>query len=747
MAAKRSLSHQFECVSKGVQDDGVSRSKGKNLEAYLELEKDSTKKKQKVVELSLSSSESSIEEEMEEDQKEEEEDLEQMESEDESEKEEEKEKEELPPKEKKRKFKKRQSGEKKKRSLQYTLWRTLDEGKKLVKCRLCGLQQKFHLSNQKRHWIDAHKKEWDVVCIANSKGSDVESVLKTLLEAARSNSTGIRSHFTPVPTPPSGSGGRKAVIGGKLRKELALVYFLISTKSPFNILSDTSFGVLKEEWGVVLNEKTKIMELMVPMYEAAVALKEKELADCGSVSTAIDFWTSAAKRKYLAITYHGISEKWEMVHHLLDLIRFPGSTFAELIGVCVQDRIASHLPGDTMSVAVVSDRGGDVKKARTAVIDEDGEDCMNHRLNSALNDVFGSSRSAGRHKNLFAVKAAAGISYLISLFESDKNLARFFETLQEEEGFDEILQFVQKNDTRWEGLRSMFERFLRLKAVLRSKFDGADEMRNHIVTEWPVSLDMGVNIFSKSFFVQVGGVVQCLEPFSVASKALQDLKRPTSSRVPGLLDMINNELSDLHSSPIAGVKELAIALSSALYGQTAEYLSTVNNSVKAALVDPSQSRFVSDFGVPADIIDQCWDAILDECVDFYGGSEVNGIDIRESLRNDVNFLRQLLGKATTGKSENGLLFYRTMNEKDMRWCARVMPVVRMLLAIPAGESHCERAFSWAHGFITRLRTRTSNVTFEMQMVLYDYFKQSSFDWEMFLHNMVAMDLLPQLNVQ
>lgn len=33
-----------------------------------------------------------------------------------------------------------------------------------------------------------------------------------------------------------------------------------------------------------------------------------------------------------------------------------------------------------------------------------------------------------------------------------------------------------------------------------------------------------------------------------------------------------------------------------------------------------------------------------------------------------------------------------------------LPVVPMLLAVPAGESHTERAYSWAHGFVTRLRT-------------------------------------------
>jgi hypothetical protein len=91
-----------------------------------------------------------------------------------------------------------------------------------------------------------------------------------------------------------------------------------------------------------------------------------------------DFWTSAAGKKYLAITYHAISPDWKMVHHLLNLIHFPGSTFAELIGDCLSYRIESHFPGNTVSAAVVSHRGRDVKRARTVAVEEDGEDCLNH---------------------------------------------------------------------------------------------------------------------------------------------------------------------------------------------------------------------------------------------------------------------------------------------------------------------------------------------------------------------------------
>ena len=60
-----------------------------------------------------------------------------------------------------------------------------------------------------------------------------------------------------------------------------------------------------------------------------------------------------------------------------------------------------------------------------------------------------------------------------------------------------------------------------------------------------------------------------------------------------------------------------------------------------------------------------------------------------------------------------------------------LTVVRQLLGIPAGESHCERCFSWADGFITKLRNRTGNQALEMQIVLYEEFSRPGFQWDSF----------------
>lgn len=435
-----------------------------------------------------------------------------------------------------------------------------------------------------------------------------------------------------------------------------------------------------------------------------------------------------------------------MVHSLLDLVHFAGATYSELIGYCLSERIEQHLPGDTLSVASVSDRGGDVKKARDVVIDEDGEDCTNHELNSVLDDVFGDSAKSQQHSGLLAVIIVKAVVHLISLIEADRNCKLLLQQLQQVEGYEEILAFVMKNDTRWEGLLLMLERFVRLEKALMSDFDGAEDLRCHLLMDWPVELQAANNIFQRRFYKRVGGIISCLKPFSIVSRALQDLKRPTASRVPGLLHFIDKTLFDLEIEGEApkGTAELAGALRVSLTERTSQYLTTVNNCLKAALVDPSQSRHILSFGVSEDLVEQCWAKIVDECVDFHSGLEnlPPGIDVRYSCDSDVRNLRSYMNNCNVKVGDNPLEYYRDKKEVS-KWCHKALPVVRMLLAIPAGESHCERAFSWAHGFVTRLRTRTGNCTLEMQMVLYDLFKRPGFNWEAFLRKMVELGVLPK----
>jgi hypothetical protein len=90
--------------------------------------------------------------------------------------------------------------------------------------------------------------------------------------------------------------------------------------------------------------------------------------------------------------------------------------------------------------------------------------------------------------------------------------------------------------------------------------------------------------------------------------------------------------------------------------------------------------------------------------------------------------RALKASNISADSEDPLQFYRDLHVSSID---AALIVVRHLLCIPAGESHCERCFSWADGFITKLRNRTGNQALEMQLILYEEFSRLDFDWKTF----------------
>lgn len=479
---------------------------------------------------------------------------------------------------------------------------------------------------------------------------------------------------------------------------------------------------------------TTIESLVPIMFETAIKMGEEALANCTAVSCGIDFWTSLAKRKYLAISYHGMSANWKLCHYVLDLVHFPGAKFAELTGAVVKNRVDMHVGNQMLLSTVTSDRGSDVKAARNNVLEADGEDCFNHLEQSALTDVF-------KKKDLQLNKDVEAISHVISLVESDYNLKLFFAKLQEVEGFEKVLVFVTKNDTRWEGFSNMLERFLRFKDVFLSKKDELQEFKDHIETEWPDELP---EVFKKAFFKRIKGYLETLKPFSIASKSVQSLQYPTASRIPGLIHSIQQVLRKTHE--IEAVNELRKELDESVMNRCGHYLSTVNNALKAALVDPSQSRFVSTFGVPEDIIEKCWEHIALEGQNF---CSVGQKDSESDSKNEDPFMVDAESTVTLCQTATSVLrkglqhckvkqhetdplaFYRDNDASLNRSCGAILPVVRMLLAIPGGESHCERAFSWVGDFVTKKRSRLGNSMVEMLMVLYDTFKKPDFDMNEF----------------
>lgn len=106
------------------------------------------------------------------------------------------------------------------------------------------------------------------------------------------------------------------------------------------------------------------------------------------------------------------------------------------------------------------------------------------------------------------------------------------------------------------------------------------------------------------------------QQFHIVSKQAQGQKYVTISHTPYWLWKLHRACVRVEEeSP--RTSELKAALLASLERRCGYYLSTVNNALKAAALDP---RFAAlgHFGVPAAIVQETWDGLVDEALNETG---------------------------------------------------------------------------------------------------------------------------------
>jgi hypothetical protein len=601
----------------------------------------------------------------------------------------------------------------------WSLGNFLAKGKKCVLCP--RVWPKWRPDNVVRHWKTTHPKDYAAVEAANDSGRDVRAVVETLCAAA-TTPTGAMDGFVMH---------KRRVVeqAPKIMKEVALLRWLIESKVSFNTLDQDSFRDVLQEWGVMLESKNTMLNLLTPLFEHIVEVTERALEVCAGIACTFDLWTSSAGRKYLAITYHGIDESWRLFHCVLDVVHFRGSTQSEVIAAVVRGCIEKHLSKDKLVTVVVSDGGGDAKHAREDLLEFDGHDCFNHDLNLCLGD---------------AVKLATGaamdfatMEHLIREIESDKNLRLFFENMQMIAGFEVAQKFVHRNDTRWTGLADSVAKFLKMRGMFFVDDDGgaAEATKHSILEDWPAELSQ--DVFQWAYWERLKVYNEMLVPLSVATRCAQSLSVPTGSRVPKLISDMKKSWTQLVAKHGGSEKEFGEALLRCLANRCDKYVSFPGNTLKAACLDPSQSRFLEEYGVSKEVIAKSWEGIVKEGFDEFlaiqkamSGDEDEFDDA--IVRAQVNALKTFLSKAKVpADSEDPLQFYRDNVSNCRTYAPIACRVATNLLAIPAGESHSERVFSWAGGFVTKLRNRLGDETLQELVVMHDFFRSKRMDWQDF----------------
>jgi hypothetical protein len=191
---------------------------------------------------------------------------------------------------------------------------------------------KLHAGNAMSH-LKQHKAWWESVKDGASKGFNAQILFADLVKGKKRRAVQGQATLT-------GFVSKAQKQPGLVEKELRLVIWMVRNKIAFHALDDTSWKEMCESFGVKLSSSKTLKRYLFALSEIALRDAEKEIKESGSYSIAVDYWTSVARDKYMAITYH-YADKTNLAirSRVLDLVDVKGNATAkhtkELIDQCL----------------------------------------------------------------------------------------------------------------------------------------------------------------------------------------------------------------------------------------------------------------------------------------------------------------------------------------------------------------------------------------------------------------------------
>lgn len=192
----------------------------------------------------------------------------------------------------------------------------------------------LHAHNAKSH-LKQHKKWWGVVQDQAQKGMDPKAAFADLMAGQKRRTVQAQATL-------DGHLKKGQKQAGLVEKELRLVIWMVRNKISFNAVDDNSFKDLLQSFGVKLSSGKTLKRYLLLLSEIALRHAEKQIIDAGTYSIALDYWTSVAKDKYLAITYHYTDKDWNVRARVLDLVPVTGNSTGLLTSQLVEQRLDRH---------------------------------------------------------------------------------------------------------------------------------------------------------------------------------------------------------------------------------------------------------------------------------------------------------------------------------------------------------------------------------------------------------------------
>jgi hypothetical protein len=618
---------------------------------------------------------------------------------------------------------------KKKTSVMHVLFEPTPDTVGFFNCRMHAFASKGHplvvkaksgTSNLLSHARNYHKEVYEALVKAHNDGDDVEQVFDALLAAL------------PAPGHKDGTlDGLGFSVTKKsellLSRQLALLVCIIANCLPFSLVDSPHFVTWMALLGAAYPSRRTLMKLLPVLYHRAVGSLVGQLKEASCMSLTFDAWTSLRGTKYLVVTVHAITPDWTMLSAPLDLIPMHHRAYGELMAVTILSRLHDHKLDDVLLVSTTSDGASNCRLAKSILTPGDEEPCFNHCMHLMVNDVIDGSDTKAPLDPV-AAKDFAALAVAITFIRGSSNLRAELKAACKAHKCRE-LELVMENVTRWEGRHDAVYRVLQLRPALvymRSKGSLQPMLEKGVAALSP-------DVFQAAYFERLAAYLPLLQQLVIVSKAAQSQAGPTLSCVPHFLCKLRLACT-VQENDGRVTKQFKSAMTRAISSRLDVFVTVkvddderlVPNAIKAALLDPRHSAEAQAM-LSSDELLASRDAIIADVLHLL--PDRRAAAFATTMEAAWTSLLEELRTAPNGLDGPGVLtwwgsFVKTdAGGLHVNWARGA----RMLLAIPAGSSPSESAFSSTGETVTKKRTRLSDETLEMMTITRHHVRETTFN--------------------
>jgi hypothetical protein len=306
--------------------------------------------------------------------------------------------------------------------------------------------------------------------------------------------------------------------------------------------------------------------------------------------------------KFVSQTYHCINPKTFEYHAmLLDLIPFNGLQFAETMAGALRERQENWTRGATndllLSSAIADAESKGQAAGKLIVGDDDQLKCQNHKLKKVYE--VGETNS-GQYLLDFTAFAA--------LCSSAASRGNVVDVLSNYQFLNDLcaLDFVNYNDTRWEGRYAVISRAVHLEL---SMVMNSDLHRLPVVQEQRLIVH---DFLEAIYFARLKSYKIVLKNLNDVSKCYQTQSFPVGCFVP----LLNHYMYECCASNTANESGALVAMKNSFAAAIKQYLvqpvvSECNNFLKSAMFHPGVLRMIQCKNiVDVDVLNKCWNSSL-----------------------------------------------------------------------------------------------------------------------------------------